>query len=283
MKKCIFSMLFVLVALLAAIPLSVSAADVDFFSGGTPSGYCDYCKKTVTWQPLTQELVNTWAGNYSTANGIHYYVAEETVTTAKILTVDAGEELCLHLNGNTFKRNGVRVLTVNGRVAIMDHTVSRGILQAGANNTSTAGVVRLNQSGSAFDLYGGTMRLVNGTHTEADNGGCMYIVSGSRFTMHGGTIDGGRSDANGGALYIAKGGTATLDGGTITGGVAAGSGGNIYAAGKLILGNCAITGGSAATGSDLYFASTATLTVKSGFSASTAFRMLLIFSLSMER
>ena len=265
MKKCIFFILFMLVVLLAVNPINVSAADVDFFSGGTPSGYCDYCKETVTWQPLTNEVVANWAGNYSTANGIHYYVAEETVTTSKILTVDSGEALCLHLNGNTFKRNGVRVLTVNGRVAVMDHTVSKGILQASANNTSTAGVVRLNKSGSAFDLYGGTLRLVNGTHTEADNGGCMYLVSGSTFNMHGGVMDGGKSDANGGILYITSGATATLDGGTITGGIAAGYGGNIYAAGKLILGNCAITGGSAATGSDLYFASTATLTVKSCF------------------
>ena len=196
MKKRLFGMLLMLAVLAAVCALSVSAVDEDFFTG---TGYCEACDDTVSWQPLTQELVTAWNGDYSTANGTHYYVSETTVTTPKALTVDTGEVLHLHLKGNTFKRGGVRAITVNGELAVMDHSANKGVLQAGANNTSTGGVVRLNKSGAKFDLYGGTVKMVSGTNTEADNGGCVYQVSGTTFNMHGGALSGGKSDGSGGS------------------------------------------------------------------------------------
>jgi len=264
MKKRLFGMLLMLAVLVAVCALGVSAVDEDFFTG---TGYCEACGETVSWQPLTQELVSTWNGDYSTANGTHYYVSETTVTTPKALIVDTGEVLHLHLKGNTFKRGGVRAITVNGQLAVMDHSAGKGVLQAGSNNTSTGGVVRLNKSGAKFDLYGGNVKMVAGTHPEADNGGCVYMVGNTTFNMHGGTLTGGRSDGSGGSLYVASGATAALTGGTIDGGVAAKNGGAVYNAGKLVLGDCAISGGSAEIGSDLYVDATGKLEIKSGFAS----------------
>ena len=265
MKKRMLGILLVLAVLVAVCALSVSAVDEDFFTG---TGYCEACGATVSWQPLTQEVVTAWNGDYSTANGTHYYVSESTVTTPSALTVNSGETLHLHLNGNVFKRSGVRVINVNGELAVMDHSAGKGILQAGANNTSTGGVVRVNKSGAKFDLYGGTVKMVSGTNPEAKDGGCVYMVSGTQFNMHGGTITGGKAAGSGGSLYISSGATATLHAGTITGGVTAANGGNIYNAGNLILGGCTISDGTAETGNDLYFADTATLQIKSGFAGS---------------
>ena len=251
MKKRIFGMLLALAAAMALCAVSVSAA--------TPGTTCQHCNKDVTWLPLTQAVVDTWAGNFDPTAGTHYYLSEETVNLSKSITVAAGEELCLHLNGNTLNRNGARVFGVSGELAIMDHAANEGSLKGNGNNSSTGCVIRLNAKNARVDLYGGTLQMTTGStaaYKHAGNGACVYMTEGTVFNMHGGTICDGKAAA-GGNVYISKNavftmtGGAILDGETTDGTVASNItvtdqyGGNVYVAAG---GTFTMTGGSVETG-----------------------------------
>ena len=76
MKKYL-ALLLTLVLVVAVSVMAVSAAteDIDFTAGGIVSAVCPRCGgEKVDWLPLTKTLIDTWAGNYDTANGTHYYV-----------------------------------------------------------------------------------------------------------------------------------------------------------------------------------------------------------------
>jgi len=156
--------------------------------------------------------------------------------------------------------------------------------------------------GTTADVSGGT--ITGGQAT--DRGGNIYMSStNSKLNISGGIITGGKSTNDGGNLYLNN-GQATITGGVITGGegqdggniyanagansatnfvkiiddgdaatpapavvngvAKSGYGGNIYAPGRLTLGNCAVTGGTAAKqGSDLYVPATGYLTITGDF------------------
>ena len=254
MKKRILGSLVLLIVLVAVCVVSVGAEDVDFSAGGTVNGYCQHCKTNVQWQPLTEDVCSGWGKDYSEANGTHYYVADDEVRLASgILTVAAGEELCLHLNGNTLYRGNIRAFNVSGTLNIMDHAANEGVLYAYAESTSTGGVIRLAAATGELNLYGGTVQMKTGTHTRCVSGGTVYMIKGSTFNMFGGTLADGKA-TNGGNLYIGENAAFTMTGGTITGGKvtvgesSTGMGGNIFiSAGATVdISNATITGGSAA-------------------------------------
>ena len=247
--------------------------DVDFSAGGTVNGWCQHCKTNVDWKPLTDSVTTTWGTNYSTSNGTHYYVAAEKVKiSGGILTIAEGEELCLHLNGNTLYRNNIRAFNLNGTMSIMDHKAGEGVLFAYAESTSTGGVIRMAKTSAKLNLYGGTLQMKTGSSLKCVSGGTVYMIEGgSTFNMYGGTLSGGKAK-NGGNLYVGKNSNFTMTGGTMTGGEAlldgssTGYGGNIYSNGSVTLGNGTFSNGEAGVcGSDLYLSSTGTLTVKSNF------------------
>ena len=279
MKKRIFGILFVLVALVALCAVSVSAADLEFPTDGSvlKDGWCEHCQDEADWLPLTQAVADGWAKNYDPSAGTHYYVhyTEEGQDKVKVasgsgLAVGSDEQLCLHLNGKRVYRGGARALSTdkNGTLSIMDHAANAGIVEGYAETTSTGCVLRLNGDNAQINLYGGTIEMKTGTSAYAKSGGCVYADGKSTFNMYGGVIKGGISPL-GGNVYVTGNATANLQGGTIMGGQASigdGLGGNIYAAGTVNLGNCSITGGSAlASGDDLYFSSTGKLNVKKEF------------------
>ena len=234
MKKRMMGILFVLAALVALCTLSVSAADVDFSAGGTVNGYCQKCKANVDWKPLTEDVTTGWGKDYSESNGTHYYVADKEVKLAGgILTVAAGEELCLHLNGNTLYRGNIRAFNVSGTLSIMDHAANAGVLYAYAESTSTGGVIRLAAATGELNLYGGTLQMKTGSSTRCVSGGTVYMYKGSTFNMYGGTLADGKAE-NGGNLYIGENCKFTMTGGTMTGGKvtvgasSTGMGGNVF-------------------------------------------------------
>ncbi|GHV69148.1 hypothetical protein AGMMS49928_10520 [Spirochaetia bacterium] len=86
---------------------------------------------------------------------------------------------------------------------------------------------------SVFEMNGGS--ITNNKTTE--NGGGVYIGSGSQFTMSAGTIGGSSSDGNnavdGGGVYIEDGGQFTMNGtATISYNEATGNGGGVYVTGS---------------------------------------------------
>jgi len=238
---------------------------------------CQHCATQVVWRPLTADVLTGWNKNYSQANGTHYYLAADSVQTTGTLSIESGEELCLHLNGNTLDGRSTRTFYVYGTLNLMDHAANEGVLYGRAGHGTTGCVIR---NEDTFNMYGGNLEMVlTASYKRGGNGGIMYNAADSTFNMYGGSITGGTGE-NGGNVYVGSGATATLLGGTISGGEALkidstdGYGGNIYCGGTLVLGNCDISGGTAAVkGSDLYFGEKGRLTVKSNFAGSAKLAM----------
>ena len=274
--------LLVAVCLLPAGATNTTTEDIDFSSGGTVRGYCQQCKTNVDWLPFTQEVSDTWGNDYNPANGTHYYVCYTTegqtrvkVASGSGLAIDTGEELCLHLNGKRILRDGARAFGISGTLSIFDHAANEGKVDAYASTSSTGCVVRLNASGAKFNLYGGQLVMKTGSSAYAKNGGDVYCVGGTTFTMYGGTLTGGIAGM-GGNLYVETNASAFLLGGSITGGVASNGnnyGGNVYCNGKLTLGNCSVTGGTADLGDDIYLTGDAKLTVTKEFAGEATVTM----------
>ena len=248
----------------------------DFSGTGAMVAKCQHCATQVVWRPLTADVLIGWNKNYSQANGTHYYLVDEKVKLSGTLTIEKGETLCLHLNGNTLDGTSTRPLRVYGTMNLMDHAASEGNLYGRAGDGTTGCVVRVENT---FNMYGGNVQMVKGSYSRGGNGGTVYLEQNTAFNMYGGSITGGVGE-NGGNMYVGTGATATLLGGSITGGEALkidstdGYGGNIYISGNLVLGNCDVSGGTAAVkGSDLYFGEKGKLTVKSDFAGSTKLAM----------
>ena len=191
MKKYLALLLtLVLVVAVSVMTVSATTEDIDFSAGGTVSAVCPHCggEEKIAWLPLTQELATTWAGDYDPANGTHYYVAEDTVTLGKTLSVASGETLCLHLNGKTVTRgNSARAFTVSGTLNLMDHAANAGLVTCMASNSSGGSVVRVGNSAGVFNMRGGTLEMRVNTEKNATsmggNGGCVWLTSSAKFNM----------------------------------------------------------------------------------------------------
>ena len=302
MRKHICLMLALVMALVALCALSVSAADLDFTAGGTVSGTCQHCKTTVSWLPLDQAQLTAWGTNYDPTAGTHYYLPADLDMSSGSLSVAAGEELCLHMNGKTIDRKDARAFSVSGTLNLMDHAANKGTILCIGSKSSTGCVVRLAKAGATFNMYGGTLRMAE-DGSFAGNGGCVYMVENTTFTMRGGVITGGRASA-GGNVYVGKNCTFTmyggtiekgktvttapssnitvtnmyggnvymeassskcfLYGGTITGGYAAESGGNIAGSGVITMEGGTLSDGQAKCGGNLYLATVATANISGG-------------------
>lgn len=98
------------------------------------------------------------------------------------------------------------------------------------------------------------------------NGGLATVGAAGSLKMVGCTVTGGSVTGAGGVLYLsAATSKAVLTDCTITGGTAAGNGGVIYTYGELTLNNCAISGGAATDGNNLYINTNSNVTINGGF------------------
>ena len=199
MKKYL-ALLLTLVLVVAVSVMAVSAAtgDIDFSAGGTVSAVCPHCggDSEVQWLPLTKTQIDSWDGNYSTANGTHYYVAEESITFGKTLSIGKSESLCLHLNGKTVTRgNSARAFSMDGTLNLLDHAANTGLVTCMASNSSGGSVVRINSSTGVFNMRGGTLEMRNNpevkTKSMGGNGGCVWVAGSGKFNMYGGIIKDG--------------------------------------------------------------------------------------------
>lgn len=266
MKKNLIALLLVVALVVTVSVFTVSAEDINFAAndGETVNGYCQHCKTNVDWVPFDQTVLTTG----------HYYLSDASLTEDTVsslgnvynvdsmMTIAAGNEVCLHLNGNTVYRSGGAPFSVSGTLAVMDHEANEGMLR-GRPWTSVAGGCIGGAAGSEIYIYGGTIQPVLETGRTHASNGCCISQSGGYLEINGGTITGGKA-ANGGNIYLGATWSFKMTGGTISGGIATTSGGNIYLAGKSgtkqlaeITGGT-ITGGTATTsGGNIYAASDA--------------------------
>ena len=296
MKKRILSLLLAFALTLCFFPVGVSAAETDkqtwshlTINGGTATGYCPHCcdepSQTVTWTLLNRPN----SGHANITAGGHYFLDKTTATNGALQPSTAGIEVVLHLNGQTFKRNGagsnntgaLRPQAENTKTYIVDDQAQKGAIhgdygwavntngKAGSQITLYSGnltsvVSEVATTGS--NLNGGTIRLDNGVFemyggkvngTNAVYGGSVFVSGSTTANIYGGTIQGGKATARGGNIYMAS-TTATLNisGGTIQNGVCEEKGiggGNVYVNnGTFNLTGGTIQGGKAPKGGNIY-------------------------------
>ena len=228
MKKRITKRIIAALLVIAlALPMLPAPALAQGQTSALP-GTCPCCGKAaeaIEWSVLTPAL---FENNRITAN-CHVTMDRNVELTGQVeIATDA--YLLLDLNGfRLTAAGGGRVFHVNGgALTVFDSSAEKTGTIVGGDVSATG----------AANYGGGTIRL---------NGGA--------FTLHSGTVTGGKA-AQGGNLYVDQNSTATIAGGTVRDGFAAGMdsssgrGGNIYALGAVeISGDARILKGYAQYGS----------------------------------
>ena len=191
-------------------------------------GWCEYCQKTVTWEPWTNDFAKT---TIDVPTG-HYYLFEDLPNNAVKSTKGT---VCLDLNGHTMKSKG-RSFIVSSQsytegTPILNLMDSKGdgcaISYDGANNPNGGTAYVVNKG--IFNMYGGTLKHVtDGTKSVTNLGGvvCLYSTSsspdGGTMNLYGGTIDASECTmkelGQGSAVYLSLRSTLNAYGGTVLGG-----------------------------------------------------------------
>ena len=200
---------------------------------GGEAGYCEVCKKDVIWNPLVDFAAPiTDTGHWYLTADMTSYVQYTFATKGKDYTV------CIDLNGHTLTRPApARMFRVaEGETVNLMDSVGGGKI-VGGGGTNFAGGMILMSAGGKFNMYGGTLEIVE-SEQRTDNGGMVSMSgSGTEFNLYGGTVTGGLTwsrnadsagkpitpaNAYGGNFYVYSKATLNVYGGVIENGEARG-------------------------------------------------------------
>ena len=219
--------------------------------------YCPHCDKYVTdWTEWTA----TASGSHSHTAGGHYYLAKDFKGMGGRYGINTGTEtVVLDLRGHAIESTNNRCFFVSGgTLAIMD-SVGSGTMTGARDGDGILYVA----SGARIDMYGGTAKTSRTAVTSASScGSVLYVLKGGTFNLYGGTLDGSAittRNAMSGTACVK--GTLNVYGGAISGGNAT-NGGNVYLdGGTLNMTGGTITGGQAVNGGNIYTKNAATVTI----------------------
>ena len=209
---------------------------IDLAANGYVERYCQHCKETVEWTPLTAENAHTDIGFG------HYYLLEDLIGTTYSGTTtcqwsvgadNSTETVCFDLNGHaktSITRNFI--VKKNSVLNIMD-SVGGGYIQ-GQTYSNNPGGGNISVEGGTVNLYGGTLKFKKIDNSDWYGTGVGAVVSlNGTFNMYGGAIEGGElvkssysfsNNGCGGAVYVYPGAKLNVYGGTITSGAVPESG-----------------------------------------------------------
>ena len=209
------------------------------------------CTTVVDWIPVTEDVFDTVNSLYGFKEDGHYYLTGD-FTPSKRITIRPGQNISLCLNGYTLSRSST-LFYVGGHANVCD---CRGGGVMTGNYAGDGGNVKL-VSGSSMNFYGGTITRGSAKGVPValsmdKEGIAPTNTEPSTFKMYGGTITGGTTAGN---VKIWASANFIMYGGTIKNGTSTGTGGNIVCSstGTIKLLGGTVTGGSAATGNDVYF------------------------------
>ena len=271
MKRSLFSLLLVLVLLVAVSAFAVEATAFD----------CPLCE---------DEAFAEWDGVTGTG---HWLVSADLSLAADVNVSDLhlyiAEGVALNTNGFTLKLENLEEGATESKLAIMGSgTISTTSAVSPITYTAQKGSVYL--MGATIDVSGATARaaeLVNTSNSfeikangkiigvsaspsSSYEGGSIKVTAGT-LTLTQGTITGGHAKY-GGNVYVGAGGTFNMDGGTVSHGVVTYHGGNVYmvstnssAKAKLIMDGGTIEAGQAAkNGGNICLSTFITFTMNGG-------------------
>ena len=180
-------------------------------SGGTTTNYTDFASAVTAWNSAASGATLTLLADVTMANTINVsgtkildlngYGIKKT-GSGRVLMVTNGANMTLHDSNATRTDTG----------ANRPDGVSGGYITGGNTRNESGSCVRV-ESGSAFNMYGGTI-----TGNTLENGGGAVLVIGGNFNMYGGIITGNKGDNNCGGVWVhsKKGSTFNMYCGTIT-------------------------------------------------------------------
>ena len=187
---------------------------------GGEVGYCEVCKKDVTWNPVMgSTAISAADGHWYITQDMTQWVQSSFVNTKKDYTV------CLDLNGHTLTRseNGRNFRVAEGETLNIMDSVGGGKIVTGGGKGYTGGMF-LMSAGGTVNMYGGTLEFVQG-EIKNGNGGIAHISGkGTTFNLYNGKVIGGTVYAKngdpgyGGNFNLVGGGTLNMYGGEISGG-----------------------------------------------------------------
>ncbi len=225
------------------LSLAMAAAE-----GNEPVDPAD-CEKTANeWNAAVQESLNNggkqvtfkllrnWIANSDLANTTAF--GDGVGFSAGRITVPAGADIILDLNGHTIDRNltdgidsGSVILVDGGTLTVEDSSVAKTGKITGGTARAVAGAGIRAVNGAKLTINGGTI-----TGNRAfQNGGSVYTGYNSTLIMNGGAVTDNYSSAHGGGVYIGihdndtENTTFVMNGGLIANNIANGTGGGIYA------------------------------------------------------
>ena len=185
---------------------------------GGEVGYCEVCKKEVTWNPVLN------SANISAADG-HWYVTADTESFVQH-TFDSSSKnytVCLDLNGHTLSRteNGRLFRVASGETLNVFDSVGGGKLVTGGGTGFSGGMMMVS-SGAKFNMYSGTMEFVQGEIKNGYGGNIYTTGANTEVNIYGGTITGGTTYSQGssksgfgGNIYAQSKATVNLYGGVV--------------------------------------------------------------------
>jgi uncharacterized repeat protein (TIGR02543 family) len=153
------------------------------------------------------------------------YYSNRNNITITLRSVDANRTVSLSSNGAMFTVNSGVTLVLDNNITLQGH-----------NSNNDRLVV----------VFGGTLRMNNGSVITGNTGGGVYVDYNGTFTMNGGTISGNTS-GGGGGVNVSAYGTFTMNGGTISGNTATGNGGGVFVSGTFNMRGGTISGNTVAS------------------------------------
>ena len=245
-------------------------------------------EEEVEWLPLSGEALETitFTKEDSKISHHHYYLSDDAAFAGNAITFGGGNnhKICLNLNGKTLTTGNTAFRVTYGNILnVMDTAggqiigknagqsaavfymsnvnakinVYGGTFSRAADSHVSSSVVRIENLGGTFNLYGGNIDAtgITGNNTQP----CVYMAAAdtraATFNMYGGQLTGAATRADGGAVYVAARTTFNLYKGTISGGSGRAGGNimvytgalNIYggtvSGGKSTNNNASVTGG----------------------------------------
>lgn len=182
--------------------------------------------KTLTpYAPTSWAELQTQIDSAESSSTISLYLDYAATNSDTALTIPAGKEIILDLNGHTLDRNlsvaakDGRVIVNNGILTIKDSSTAQTGTVTGGYYNGDGGAI-LNNKTRTLNIEGGKFTGNAGNH-----GGVVYNMG--TMNMTGGSMYGNTANGNGGAVWNGRQGVLNLSGGVITDNTY-GEGGAVY-------------------------------------------------------
>lgn len=213
MKRRLLAILLSLTLMLSLVP---TAWAVETESGGQPILQSGEAQPTEGKDADAQAKLTAAGG--ALASGT-YTLSENIILTTDI-TIQAGDEVTIDLNGHTLNGTGKSsVIVVNGELTVKDSSGNNsgkitggvGYASGGGNGGGAISI----ESGGKCTLEGGTL---TGNHCNGYNynAGGVYAKGTAEFYMTGGVITGNTANRQGGGIFGGGSSTIEISGGEIS-------------------------------------------------------------------